>query len=275
MRHARSIAPFLIFLLLAAGSGCGRRSAAAYWRLAPDELRPRMTLELAWERPLPFCPSSLSSAGTSTAWFGEGTRTVALRPEDGGEIAGGVPPAPPPPPDPAVETLVDSLAPDVRRGPVLVLEDGIGVFVLPEAGVLQAVDLRQGKLRWSVRTGSGISVAPQPYRDRLLLQSLDNYLYFLRAENGHEMWRARPGGRLIRKAAFWSDRALVIPQSSRTVTALDLFNGSVVAQWSLSQAAMRFTAGPIVVGDLLLAAFQDGAGTHCSGLALQLGEAGA
>ena len=100
-----------------------------------------------------------------------------------------------------------------------------------------------------MRTGSDMVTAPQVYRSRVILQSLDNYVYCLVADNGHEVWRAQASHRLTRPAAFWNDRVLLIPETSATVQVFDLYDGSDAGKWSLPDPDDYFTGAPLVMGD--------------------------
>jgi len=266
-------------ILMAAGLTASCRSApdAAYWRDRRDRPRPLppLTLTPAWDRPLPFVPSAIEMDPAGGIVVKAEGHAVRLSTADGTEWPpvetaapaermgpAGLPP--PAPPEPAPEGSAD--------GPGGTAWAGLTFSARPAEGVLVATDARSGRARWSVRAAAAVVAGPQVYRGQVLLQSLDNYVYCLRARNGHEVWRARTSGRLTRPAVFFRDRVLVIPDGAAAVTALDLYDGSPAGTWALNAERGRFVAGPALAGDLLIAAHAGEGSRAGSVLALRLAE---
>jgi len=169
-----------------------------------------------------------------------------------------------------LEEILDRDHPEMTPRSPLVLWGDKAFFVLPELGTLQSMSVEKGRLRWKVHAGASIVTPPQVLRGRVVVQSLDNYVYCLRAKNGHEMWRARGAARLTRPAAFWEDRVLVIPEGSATVEVFDMYDGSRAGGWTLPGDDEHFLATPLVLGDLLIAAHAPYGSRRCSIAALRL-----
>lgn len=60
-------------------------------------------------------------------------------------------------------------------------------------GVLCALDLESGQLRWRFQTDAPIRFAPAAWRDRLFVASDDGFLYALAAADGRLLWKKRGG----------------------------------------------------------------------------------
>jgi hypothetical protein len=106
----------------------------------------------------------------------------------------------------------------------------------------------------------------------VILQALDNYVYCLVADNGHEVWRAHASHRLTRPAAFWNDRVLLIPETSAGVQVLDLYDGSEAGKWSLPHPDDVFIGAPLVMGDTVVAPHALLGGSACRLVAVHLAE---
>ena len=232
---------------------CRGAPEAAYWKDHRSRPRPLPSLEFspAWEVPSPVCPEWIRvdhGAGLLLLHGPDGAHH--MRVADGAAAkapAGGDPPS-------AAEPLTWL---------------GRSYHLRPEAGAVEME--RHGKPAWTFRAAAGVVVPPQIYRGRLLIQSLDNYVYCLRADNGHELWRTRAPDRLTRAAAFWNDRALVIPEGSDQVLALDLSDGSPAGSWQLPQGSpRRFVTGAKVAGDRVLVVHAAYGSAECDVLALDV-----
>jgi len=87
-------------------------------------------------------------------------------------------------------------APEVSTTPGLpvvtapVVVDGV-TFVGGCDGIVRAVDVATGKLRWKAYTGGAIRVAPTVWQGRVYVGSGDGWVYALKAESGELLWRFR------------------------------------------------------------------------------------
>ena len=235
-----------------------------------------MQLEPAWERELPFCPTSIRALGDGFQ-LSDGARSVRMDASGAGAVSEG-PPGPDAPGEggdaerAAAERIALRQDREVPTG--VILWENRALFVDATAGVALASRAGDGKPLWSVRVAGAIVAPAQFHRARLLLQSLDNYVYCLRAENGHEVWRSRLSHRLIHPAAFWHDRVLAVPEGSSTLVLLDLWNGSENGSWTLRGPDAHFVTGPAVVGDRVAAAHSLWGSSACRLTAMDLTEPG-
>jgi outer membrane protein assembly factor BamB len=58
-------------------------------------------------------------------------------------------------------------------------------------GTIQALDLKNGKLRWRARTGGAIQSSPTIWKGRVYAGSSDGCVYAFALEDGRELWRLR------------------------------------------------------------------------------------
>jgi hypothetical protein len=258
---------------------CKRPPDAGYWKDRRDLPRPfpAIEIDLAWDREVAFCPETIRPAGDGQFVIRAGDRWSRFSADDGSDTPPTGAPADPPQTDPAtgqaaarLEEILDREHPEMAPRSSFVFWDDQAFFVLTESGTLQSMHREKGRLRWKVRAGASVVVPPQVLHGRVVFQSLDNYVYCLRAKNGHEMWRARSAARLTRPAAFWRDRILVIPESSATVEAFDMYDGSRAGGWTLPGDDEHFLAAPLVLGDMLIAAHAPYGSRRCSIAALRL-----
>jgi hypothetical protein len=248
-RPGRRLAAALLALL--GIGGCARHPDLAHWRDAGRRPRPPVRIEPVAEHSLPFCPGELRAAPEFGIEVRDGARALVVDVRDGCSR----------PADPTPDAAEDDAADAARRAAAAVAAahpdigvvlpigtwDGRVYLLAAASGVLHAARLERPKIAWSVRVGAAIATPPQIYRGRLILQSLDNYVYCLRADNGHEMWRTRLSHRLMQPAAFWEDVALVVPEAASMLHVLDLVDGSEAGSWTLPDPDGHFVAGPAVL----------------------------
>ncbi|MCL4204029.1 MAG: PQQ-binding-like beta-propeller repeat protein [Pirellulaceae bacterium] len=60
-------------------------------------------------------------------------------------------------------------------------------------GTVQALDLDTGQVVWKFSTEGPVRFAPAVWQDRLFVASDDGFLYALRSEDGHVLWKVRGG----------------------------------------------------------------------------------
>jgi len=201
-----------VFLVVAGTFGCVAPEAD-YWKNRRKHARPlpHVTLQQAWDYPTTGCPEKLSDAGDGR---------VLLHGVDGFmwmDASGVTAPASPVEPQHstgAEEELIRQVLQRHFGEPVQATSAAIwrdlAMVVVPDRGTAHAVHLGKERVVWTVRTGSRMVVAPQVYRSRVIVQSLDNYIYCLVADNGHGMRSGAPRPRTgspdrlpSGKTAYW------------------------------------------------------------------------
>lgn len=248
---------------------------ADYWRDHRLHRRPlpHVTLQALWDHPSTICPESLSDAGEHGVllhhadgflWMDpQGVSTEAPRPD-------------PPPGKDAQDEIIRRVLQRHFGEPVQPTGASIwrdlAMVAVPQRSTVHAIHLRKQRIVWTVRTGSRPVTAPQIYRSRVVVQALDNYIYCLTADNGHEIWRTQASHRLTRPAGFWKDRVLVIPETSAKLQVFDLFDGSKAGTWSLPHPDDLFTGAPLVMGDTVVAPHAPVGSQNCSLVAVSLEE---
>jgi len=261
------------FLLVGLAIGCRRDPEALTWRL-PRDASPPAALDLAplWDVPAPFCPQELAAGGPGLATLWEGDHRSLIGLADGLEVPG-LEPAPLATPDPTVAAVLDR-HPEFAGRTEATAWEGLALFALPERGTLVAFDLAKERTAWEFHAAAATRVAPQVIRGRVVLLSLDNHLYCLRAKNGHQVWRARAAARLTLAAAIWRDRVIVAPEGSPELESFHLRDGSPAGRFKLGQDDARVSAPPAVIEDVLLVSYSRYGSTTCRVRAGRLREGG-
>ncbi len=266
---------FLWIFLATAGTLACVPPEADYWKDRRDHKRPLPHVKLLqlWDHPATLCPETLSDAGDErvllhgvdgSAWMDASGLSA---PASGSDL---------PHSEGAHDEIIRQVLARHFGEPVQTTAAAVwrelAIVAVPERRSAHAVHLRKKRVVWTVRTGSRMVTAPQIYRSRVILQALDNYIYCLVADNGHEMWRAQASHRLTRPAAFWNDRVLVIPETSDTVQVFDLYDGSAAGKWSLPGPDDYFTGAPLVMGDTAVAPHALAGSAACRLVAITLAE---
>jgi len=124
---------------------------------------------------------------------------------------------------------------------------GVAYFGSSVDDKVYAIDVAEGKIRWSFYTEGPVRFAPAVYKGRVYLGSDDGYVYCLSAGDGKLVWKHRPGpggdkvignGRMIsawpvRTSVLVDDgqvlaTAGVFPFEGISICALDAEKGSVI-----------------------------------------------
>jgi len=233
---------------------------------------PPLEFALLWDVPARTCPGELAADLPGHVDLRDGQTRTRLRLIDGQEVSGREPaPAPPP----AVEGD-GALArhPEFAGRTASVPWDGLALFALPERGTLVAFDLEKERIAWEFHAAAATVVAPQVVRGRVVLVSLDNHLYCVRAANGHQLWRVRAAARLRLATALWRDRVIVAPEGAPELEAFHLVDGSRAGKFQLGDAAARAVTAPAVIEDVLVVAYARYGSAACRLRAARLREGG-
>jgi hypothetical protein len=261
-------------LVAALAAGCRRDPDALTWR-APQNAPtpPALEFVLLWDVPAPFCPREIDPAMTGQAGLRDASTGTSIRLEDGLEVPAAAEPPPDPPPPAAAAEVLDR-HPEFAGHTSLTPWGGWALFALPAQRTLVAFDVEKERVAWQFRAAAATVVAPQVVRGRVVLVSLDNHLYCLRAKNGHEIWRARTAARLDLATAFWRDRVIAAPEGSPELEAFHLRDGSRAGKFPLGDPAARVIAAPAVIEDVLVVAYARYGSPACRLRAARLREGG-
>lgn len=136
--------------------------------------------------------------------------------------------------------------------------------VLPEGMVVAQKKCRRceagWKKSWKLRMGASTPAAPVTLGNRVFVGSVDNRVYGLKAKNGHRVWVADAGGRMLQSPTVWTgtlDGAepgaepfsilLVIPDGDPRLLVLDPYDGKKLAEASFRGSAAL--TRPVVTAD--------------------------
>ncbi|GGY44658.1 outer membrane protein assembly factor BamB family protein [Parvularcula lutaonensis] len=115
------------------------------------------------------------------------------------------------------------------------------LFVTSGFGFIAALDARSGELLWQVETGSPMRNPPTVAGGLVIAVSISNEVFALDQATGEERWgyeSFEESARFLAAAAPAVDgRSVVVPFSSGEVTSLDLINGRVNWQQTISRTS--------------------------------------
>lgn len=120
---------------------------------------------------------------------------------------------------------------------------------LPEGWIeMETKGRRRWKPRWSLRVAGGTPAPPLSIGVLLFFGSLDNQVYSVRADNGHELWRADLFGRVSWPLLPWqgtlrtgetepigAELVLAMPDDGSRLVALDSYDGRRAATLELPE----------------------------------------
>ncbi|MEX2495165.1 MAG: outer membrane protein assembly factor BamB [Woeseia sp.] len=137
--------------------------------------------------------------------------------------------------------------------------DGERVYAASHDGTVTAFAPESGKRLWRNELKVPLSAGPGSGRDRVVVASSNGYLICLRADDGSEVWRVSLAGESLARPLIRDDYVVAYTIDG-TLRVLSLFNGE--ERWSLEQGlpplTLRGAAPPIVVGNTLIAGFDNG-----------------
>jgi outer membrane protein assembly factor BamB len=134
------------------------------------------------------------------------------------------------------------------RGPAAVANGT--VYFGSGDGYVYAFSESRSDLSWRRRTGAGVQ-GVAAVDTRLLVASLDNFVYCFSLNNGKDLWRRQLPGRLSAQPVTASDGALFTPLSSDAAIVLGLRDGKRVNTLPLG-AENSSGASPIIAANLVL-----------------------
>jgi outer membrane protein assembly factor BamB len=137
--------------------------------------------------------------------------------------------------------------------------DGDATYLAGHDGKVTAVNTADGRSRWSTDLDMHLSAGPGTGDGLVLVGSPDGAIVALDATSGAQRWRATLAGEVLARPAA-SDGTVVVHTVDGRVHGLNAADGSGV--WSYEQAvprlSLRGSAPPVIVGDAVLCAFDNG-----------------
>ena len=132
----------------------------------------------------------------------------------------------------------------VRSSPA---SDGTLLFFGCDNSHLYAVDIRNGKLKWSAKTGASIVASPSVSNGKVFVGSHDNFFYAFDAGTGKELWKQSLGSKIYAPQAV-DEQNIYVGTSGRTVYCLKKENGHIV--WTFTAGSI-INSSPLVSGNVV------------------------
>ena len=150
------------------------------------------------------------------------------------------------------EPMSDSLS----RGsipPSPAVGDGVA-FVGARNGILTAIEVSTGEVRWEYDVGSQIFVTPSVGSDVVFVSDISQHLYAIDTDDGHLRWAIETDGSVI-SSVFATSIFVYAATTTGLVYAIDICDG--VPLWETHTASGRL-GSPVVEDDVLYVASNDG-----------------
>jgi outer membrane protein assembly factor BamB len=117
-------------------------------------------------------------------------------------------------------------------------------------GNVYALDIVSGKIFWRFRIGGQISYIIFTSKG-ILLTSYDNFVYLVSADKGKALWKKRLSGRIIVEPLVTGNFVMVTSLADSDVFVLDLSDGKLVNQFSLTEENLSLSL-PLLLDNLLV-----------------------
>ncbi|MGL6030044.1 MAG: outer membrane protein assembly factor BamB [Legionella sp.] len=139
----------------------------------------------------------------------------------------------------------------VIRGDVLYTAD--------KSGLVQAVNKKDGQIKWSLQLKDGIVSGPTVRDGFIAVGTNVSSLVLINQADGKELWQARVSGEILSPPAM-SHQKVIAKTIDGKVYSFDAVTGKQL--WSTDHGSpslvLKASSSPIIVGDLVLIGFSDG-----------------
>lgn len=137
--------------------------------------------------------------------------------------------------------------------------EGGRVYAVGRDGVLHALDLETGAVVWKVDTELRVSAGPAVGHGLAVVGTSTGILAAFDLADGSERWRTNLSGEILAPPAI-APTTVVVRTVDGKLRALRADTG--IESWMIEQRpprlSLRGTAGPAIVGDVVVAGFDDG-----------------
>lgn len=151
---------------------------------------------------------------------------------------------------------------DGAKGAYLRLQPAVEedtIYTADPSGEVYALNLNNGKTRWSVKLGQVISAGVTLTDACLIVATQNGFLHCLNPSNGSKVWQAKLSSEAISPAGA-DDQQVFVHTVDGRVTAFDLSAGQQI--WSYESAmpvlTVRGTGAPLVLDRLVVIGFATG-----------------
>jgi len=137
--------------------------------------------------------------------------------------------------------------------------DGKRIYTASYDGVVSAFQAENGKQQWRVKLGTELSAGPGVGQNLVVVASKDGDIIALHAEDGSAAWQTNVSGESL-STPLVDARGVAVYTIDGRLRVLSVFDGS--ERWAVQQdlpaLTLRGSSSPILVGDTLLAGFDNG-----------------
>ncbi len=137
--------------------------------------------------------------------------------------------------------------------------DGNRIYAASRDGNVVALDPESGKTAWRTKLDLELSAGPGVGEGLVIVTAAEGYVIALDAASGSEQWRTDLSGEALSLPVI-KNEVVVVLTIDNLLRGLSVFDGS--ERWLVEQSTPRLTmrgsATPVVVGNLVIAGFDNG-----------------
>lgn len=137
--------------------------------------------------------------------------------------------------------------------------DGNRIYAASRDGNVVAFNPESGRQAWRTELDVELSAGPGVGENLVVVAAADGYIIALDASSGDERWRSNVAGETLSQPVV-KDEVVVVLTIDNVLRGLSAFDGS--ARWTAEQSTPRLTmrgsATPAVVGNTVIAGFDNG-----------------
>lgn len=151
-----------------------------------------------------------------------------------------------------------------EKFPLKAFVESNGNFIWADArGNIFNFDKARSKVEWKMRIGGSVTNLISN-KGRLLVTSLDNFLYFIDLTNGNVLWKKRFAGRITEIPKLKGETAVIYLLGEPTLSFISLADGKIFNQISLKEKDF-VTGTPILIENLVIFPTNAGLSVYASG----------
>ncbi len=133
------------------------------------------------------------------------------------------------------------------------------VYTADAAGMVQAIDKRQGQIMWSQQLNEGIISGPTVKEGYVVIATDAANLFVLKQTDGHELWHAKLSSDALSKSAIAQGKVLA-KTIDGNLYAFNALTGEKL--WLAGHEApnliLKASSSPVILDHLILVGFSDG-----------------
>jgi outer membrane protein assembly factor BamB len=136
---------------------------------------------------------------------------------------------------------------------------GDTIYTADVSGLIQAVDKRNGKIKWSTQMSHGIVSGPTVSEGFIAVGTNASTVALLNQANGKKLWQNKVSSEVLSPPAL-SHQKVIAKTIDGKVFAFDAVNGKQIwtAEHGSPSLVLKASSSPIIVDNLVLIGFSDG-----------------